>query len=127
MKTQVIATLAKYYYNDLGKKVLLVTPQTKPRDELIKRIKKCYNIDVSTKLGQGRLQAMITQGLMNKKDIKDPNKEKDIISELESFDVVLVDEVEYVLILEVSIYLVMQKMLKYDTDFQGLQIKAVRS
>lgn len=95
MKTQVIATLAKYYYNDLGKKVLLVTPQTKPRDELIKRIKKCYNIDVSTKLGQGRLQSMITQGLMNKKDIKDPNKEKDIISELESFDVVLVDEVEY--------------------------------
>ena len=49
-KTTVIATLAKYYYNDLGKKVLLVTPQTKPRDELVKRIESSYGIKVSTKL-----------------------------------------------------------------------------
>ena len=94
-KTQIIATLAKYYYSDLGKKVLLVTPQTKPRDELIKRIKSCYGIDVSTKIGSGRLQSMITNGLMNRKDVKDPVREKKLISELESFEVVLVDEVEY--------------------------------
>lgn len=94
-KTTIIATLAKYYYKDLGKKVLLVTPQTKPRDELVKRIKNNYGIDVSTKIGSGGLQAMITNGLMNRKETKDPEKEKDFIKELETFDVVLVDEVEY--------------------------------
>ena len=95
MKTTVIATLAKYYYQDLGRKVLLVTPQTKPRDELVKRIESSYGIKVSTKIGQGRLQAMITSGLMNRKETKDPSKEPAFIQELESFDVVLVDEVEY--------------------------------
>ena len=94
-KTSVIATLAKYYYKDLGKKVLLVTPQTKPRDELIKRIKGTFGIDVSTKIGSGNLQAMITNGLMNRKETKDPVKEVEFIKELESFDVILVDEVEY--------------------------------
>lgn len=94
-KTSVIAVLAKYYYSDLGKKVLLVTPQTKPRDELIKRIKENFGLDVSTKIGSGRLQSMITNGLLNRKDLKDPVKEKALIQELESFDVILVDEVEY--------------------------------
>lgn len=95
MKTTVIAVLAKYYYQDLGKKVLLVTPQTKPRDELIKRIKNIYGIKVSTKIGSGNIQAMITNGLMNRKETKDPTMEPSFIKELESFDVVLVDEVEY--------------------------------
>lgn len=96
MKSQVIAVLAKYYSQDLGKKVLLVTPQTKPRDELVKRIKNLYGLDVSTDIHDGsNLQALITAGLLNRKDIKDPTKEKVFISHLESFDVVLVDEVEY--------------------------------
>lgn len=94
-KTQIIATLAKYFYQDMGKKVLLVTPQTKPRDELIKRIKSNYGIKVSTKIGSGNIQAMITNGLMNRKETKDPALEPGFIKELESFDVVLVDEVEY--------------------------------
>lgn len=96
MKSQVIAVLAKYYYQDLGKRVLLVTPQTKPRDELVKRIKNLYGLDVSTNIHDGSgLQALITNGLLNKNDIKDPTKEKTFISLLESFDVVLADEVEY--------------------------------
>lgn len=94
-KSQIIAVLAKYYYQDLGKKVLIVTPQTKPRDELTKRIKNLYGIEVSTKIGSGNLQAMITNGLMNRKETKDKALKKAFISELQSFDVVLVDEVEY--------------------------------
>lgn len=95
-KSQVIAVLAKYYSQDLGKKVLLVTPQTKPRDELVKRIKNLYGLKVSTNIHDGSgLQAIITNGLLNKKDIKDPVKEKAFIKALESFDVVLADEVEY--------------------------------
>ena len=87
LKTSVIATLAKYYYKDLGKKVLLVTPQTKPRDELIKRIKGTFGIDVSTKIGSGNLQAMITNGLMNRKETKDPVKEVAFINyELETVE-----------------------------------------
>ena len=38
---------------------------------------------------------MITSGLLNRKETKDPSKEPAFIQELESFDVVLVDEVEY--------------------------------
>lgn len=94
-KSQIIAVLAKYFYQDMGKKVLLVTPQTKPRDELTKRIESLYGIKVSTKIGTGRIQAMITNGLMNRKETKDPKKTADFIRELESFDVILVDEVEY--------------------------------
>ena len=95
-KTSVIAVLAKYFSVDLGKRVLLVTPQTKPRDELIKRIKNNYNIDVPTKImsGQG-IQSMITNGLMNRSILKDKEEEKKLIADLESYDVVLVDEVEY--------------------------------
>ena len=95
-KTQIIAVLAKYYHQDLGKRVLIVTPQNKPRDELIKRIKKLYNLKVSKDIHDGSgLHAIITNGLLNKSDIKDKTKEKDFIKDLESFDVVLVDEVEY--------------------------------
>lgn len=94
-KSQVIAVLSKYFYQDMGKKVLLVTPSIKARDELIKRIYSLYGIEVSTKFGHGGLQALITQGFKNKKDLKDPNKELEIKKELASFDVVLCDEVEY--------------------------------
>ena len=81
MKTSVIAVLAKYFSVDLGKRVLLVTPQTKPRDELIKRIKNNYNIDVPTKImsGQG-IQSMITNGLMNRSILKDKEEEKKLIA-----------------------------------------------
>lgn len=96
MKSQIIAVLAKYYYQDLGKRVLLVTPQTKPRDELVKRIKNLYGLNVSTNINDGSgLQAIITNGLLNRKDVKDPTKELGFIKILESFDVVLADEVEY--------------------------------
>ena len=95
MKSQVISVLAKYYSQDLGKKVLLVTPQTKPRDELIKRIDSLYGIKVPVKLGKGKIQSIITQGLLNKKDYKDPEKREKLVKTLESFDIVLVDEVEY--------------------------------
>lgn len=96
MKTQIIAVLAKYYFQDLGKKVLIVTPQKKPRDEIVKRLKKLYGLKVSTNIGDGYgLQAIITNGLLNRGELKDPTKEQKFIQDLESFDVVLSDEVEY--------------------------------
>lgn len=95
-KTQIIAVLAKYYNQDLGKRVLIVTPQKKPRDEIVKRIYSNYGLKVSTDIMDGSgLQAIITSGLLNKKDLKDKTKEKAFIAALESFDVVLSDEVEY--------------------------------
>lgn len=96
LKSQVIAVLAKYYSQDLGKRVLLVTPQTKPRDELVKRIKNLYGLKVSTKVSDSsNLHAIITNGLMNRSEVKDKTKEPNFIKYLESFDVVLADEVEY--------------------------------
>lgn len=96
-KTSIIACLTKYYL-DLGKKVLLVTPQSKPRDELIKRIKNNYQIDVPTRLGTGSgVVGIITSGFLNRVEFKNDDKEgqKRIIEELEKFDVILVDELEY--------------------------------
>ena len=94
-KTQVISVLANYFYSDEKKKVLLIAPGKKARDELVKRIYNLYGIEVSTKLGVGRIQALITNGILNKKEMKDPDKSQEWVNELQSFDVVLCDEVEY--------------------------------
>lgn len=94
-KTQVISVLANYFYSGENKKVLLVAPGKKARDELVKRIYNLFGIEVSTKLGHGRIQAIITSGILNKKEFKDPEAIKVWENELASFDVVLCDEVEY--------------------------------
>ena len=94
-KTQVISALANYFATDLGQKVLIVTPGTKARDEVVKRIKMNYGIEVSEKLGTGQIQAVITSGFLNQKKLKDPDQEALVAQELATFDVVLSDEVEY--------------------------------
>jgi hypothetical protein len=95
MKTQVISALANYFATDLGQKVLIVTPGTKARDEVVKRIKMNYGIEVSEKLGTGQIQAVITSGFLNQKKLKDPDQEALVAQELATFNVVLSDEVEY--------------------------------
>ena len=92
MKTQVIAVLANYYYS-LGKSVLIVTPQNKPRDEIVKRMKNLYNLDIPTQ--DERLGCIITAGLLNRKDVKDPAELQKLEALWKSYEVVLVDEVEY--------------------------------
>lgn len=94
-KTQVISVLANYFYTDEKKKVLLVAPGKKARDELVKRIYNLYGIEVSTKFGHSGLQAVITNGILNKKELKNPESAQKWVEELNSFDVVLCDEVEY--------------------------------
>ena len=91
-KTSVIATLADYFYNQ-GKKVLIVTPGKKANDEIVKRLKNWFNLD--TPSTDGRLVNMITNGLMNRKDVKDPVELAKLEAEWATFDVLLVDEVEY--------------------------------
>jgi len=93
-KSQVIAVLSNDFLSQ-GKKILLVTPNNKARDELVKRLKKLYNIEVSTELGVGKIQAVITCGLLNKKEMRSEEGRKKVIEELETFDVLLSDEVEY--------------------------------
>jgi hypothetical protein len=92
MKTQVIATLANYAYG-LGKKVLLVAPGKKALDELVKRCKNVFGLDIPSK--DGRIKAMITSGLLNRLDYKDPDKRLLLEKEIASFDWIMVDEVEY--------------------------------
>jgi hypothetical protein len=96
-KTQTIATLANYAHNGLGKKVLLVCPSTKARDELVKRCKNVFNLTVSDsdKTLNGSLDCIITSGLMNSKKYKDPAQRVVFEKLLETYDWVLVDEVEY--------------------------------
>lgn len=93
-KTSIIATLANYFY-ELGKKVLIVTPQKKPKDEIVKRVKNWFNTDIPTK--DNSFGCMITAGLLNRKDVKDPVELKKLEDLWKSYQVVLVDEVEYTL------------------------------
>lgn len=92
MKTQVIATLANYAHS-LGKRVLLIAPGKAAMKELIKRCKSAFNLDVPNK--DLSLNALITTGLCNRKDIKDPVKAEAFDKLLATYDWVLVDEVEY--------------------------------
>lgn len=95
-KTSVIAALANYFGKELGKKVLLVTPNKKPQDELLKRLKDNYNIVVPKKFGgSDNIQSIIVQGFTNRSDVKDPAKWSILKKEFETFEVLLADEVEY--------------------------------
>lgn len=91
-KTQIIATLANYYYN-LGKSVLIVTPNKKPNEEVVKRCKTVFNLDVPSK--DFRINSIITNGLLNRNDIKDPALLKQHEALWANYQVVLCDEVEY--------------------------------
>jgi hypothetical protein len=91
-KTQVISVLANYFYTQ-GKKVLIVAPGKKPKDELVKRCKSLYNLDIPN--SDLSINCMITSGLLNRKDVKDPVELRNFEKLLSSYEVVLVDEVEY--------------------------------
>lgn len=97
MKTQTIATLTHYAHDVLGKKVLLVCPSNKARDELVKRCKNVFGMTVSAgdKDLNGHLDCIITSGLMNTNKMRDEkllSAFKDVLGE---YEWVLADEVEY--------------------------------
>lgn len=96
-KSMVIATLADYFHTQLGLRVLLVTPSNKARDELVKRCKNVFGLDVSDseKTFNGKLDCLITGGLMNSQRVKDPFKKSVFDAALASYDIVMADEVEY--------------------------------
>jgi len=92
LKTQVIATLTNYAYKQ-GKSVLLVTPGKKARDELVKRCKNAFGLDVPS--ADGKIDCMITSGLINRTDYKDENLRKQLVNKIAQYQWILVDEVEY--------------------------------
>lgn len=95
-KTETIATLLKYLYEDTNMRILVLVPSTKCRDELVKRCKlDRFNVDVPSK--DGRIDLIITAGVTNSKKYKDPELFKEQKKYLASFDCVLADEVEYVM------------------------------
>ena len=94
-KTEVISTLANYYYSQ-NKKVMLITPGNKARDELVRRCNIRFGLNVSTTLGDN-LCCLITTGVGNKKEYKTPEGVNKAMSLLNTYDVVLSDEVEYTL------------------------------
>jgi hypothetical protein len=96
-KTQTIATLTHYAHDVLGKKVLLVCPSNKARDELVKRCKNVFGMEVSAKDKDlnGHLDCIITSGLMNTNKMKDDTLCSSFKEVLKEYDWVLADEVEY--------------------------------
>lgn len=93
-KTQVISVLANYAYQGLGKKVLIVTPGSKARDEVVKRYKSLFGYEIRNGFDDD-LGCVITTGFLNQKKIKDPAQALLEEQKLEKYDWVLVDEVEY--------------------------------
>lgn len=91
-KTESIATLTNFAYS-LGKKVLIVTPGSKARDEIVKRCKTRFNLDIPNK--DLSLNCLITQGMINSKRYKDPLEAAKFKTLLSQYDWVLADEVEY--------------------------------
>ena len=91
-KTQVIATLANYAHS-IGKRVLIVAPGKKPLDELVKRCKSAFNLDIPN--DDLSINAIITSGIMNSKNKTDKNQAKEFAKQMATYDWVLVDEVEY--------------------------------
>lgn len=91
-KTQLIATLTNYAHM-LGKKVLIVTPGSKARDEIVKRCKKVFNLDVPN--SDLSLNCLMTTGMINSKRYKDPVEASKFKTLLSQYDWVLADEVEY--------------------------------
>lgn len=91
-KTQVIATLANYFYN-IGKSVLIVTPGKKANEEVVKRCKTAFNLTVPSE--DLRVNNIITNGLLNRNDLKDPASLKAYEELWSKYQVVLCDEVEY--------------------------------
>ena len=97
MKTQTIATLTNYAHEVLGKKVLLVCPSNKARDELVKRCRTAFNLIVSCREKDinGHLDCIITSGLTNSSRYKDPVEQEKFKQLLAQYEWVLGDEVEY--------------------------------
>ena len=93
-KTQCIATLANYAYTVLGKKVLIVTPGKKAKDEIIKRYNSLFGFEIPTSI-DGDIGCIITSGFLNQKKIKDPGQRAIEEDKLKKFEWILVDEVEY--------------------------------
>lgn len=91
-KTQLIAVLAQYFYS-LGKRVILITPGKKACDELKKRLKSLYGIETPSE--DGRIGSIITSGLLNRKDVRDPQSLALLEKDWATYDVILCDEVEY--------------------------------
>lgn len=94
MKTETIATLINYAHNELGKKVLVITPGKKAKDEIVKRYELRFGEKLPTST-EGDLGCIITTGFLNQKKIKDPSLCTLEEEKLKKFDWVLVDEVEY--------------------------------
>lgn len=94
MKTQVIATLANYAYKELGKKVLIVTPGKKAKEEIIKRYELLFGEKIPTSI-DGDIGCVITTGFLNQKKIKDANLSIIEAQKLSKYEWILVDEVEY--------------------------------
>lgn len=93
-KTQCLAELMNYFHNELGENVLIITPGSKPRDEILKRYKSLFGKEVPIGIDEP-MSCIMTTGFMNRKCMKDPSLQKLEIEKLKKYTVVLGDEIEY--------------------------------
>lgn len=95
-KTETIATLLKYLYEETNLKVLILVPSTKCKDELVKRCNlDRFNMSVPSE--DGRIDLIVTNGVSKSKRFTDPSQLKEYSRYLSTFNCILADEVEYVM------------------------------
>lgn len=95
-KTETIATLLKYLYEETDKKILLLVPSTKCKDELVKRCS-AERFGIKVPSDDGRIDLINTAGVSRSKKFNDPIESKSTADHLSKFDCILADEVEYVM------------------------------
>lgn len=93
-KTSCICILAHYFYEELGKPTLIVVPQTKPRDEIVKRYKMMYGVDLPLTWEEG-IGCVSVQGILNRKVMKDPKTKEQEAQKLLKYEISMFDECEY--------------------------------
>lgn len=95
-KTETIATLLKYLYEGTDKKILVLVPSTKCKDELVKRCA-CDRFGIKVPSTDGRIGLVNTAGVSRSKKFNDPEDMKVTKAEMANYDCILADEVEYVM------------------------------
>lgn len=93
-KTQCLAELMNYFHNELGENVLVITPGSKPRDEIIKRYNSLFGKKIPIGIDEP-MSCIMTTGFLNRKCMKDPSLIKLEEEKLKKYTVVLGDEIEY--------------------------------
>lgn len=90
-KSEIIATIINYVINETKDKILILVPSIKCKDEIVKRCKTKFSIDIPSET----IGLIVTSGVTSSKRFNDPNLLNKTREEMSSYKWIIADEVEY--------------------------------